>query len=104
MSFTYFPIPIKGGNASIRESPQISCTYRDVQYEGCVTKFHLPSWRTTELYRIAAIAIRVYKELMPEFVNKILMNYYALSVYTSHVINNSKIKILNTKCNDICHM
>ena len=64
-SFTYFPMPNKGGMASIKENPQISCTYRDLKNVTCVSMCHERSYRTTEMYRIAAIVIRVYKELIP---------------------------------------
>ena len=55
----------KGGMAIIRETTQISCTYRDVKNVMRVTECHERSSCTTELYRIAAIVTRVYKELMP---------------------------------------
>ena len=58
-------MPIKGDTAVIIENTQIICTYRDAKNLSCVTKCHERSLRTTELYRIKAIEVRVYNELIP---------------------------------------
>ena len=47
------------------ESPQIIFTYRVVQYDSCVTKFHERSYSTIDLHRIAANTTRVYRAAIP---------------------------------------
>ena len=66
MSTTYSPTPIIGGMATRKANSQITCTYLDVKNVTCVTKCQERSCCSTDLHRIAAIAVMVYNELIPK--------------------------------------
>ena len=55
-----------GGIATAKENSQINCTYLDVRQVTCVVICHDRSCHITDVNRIAAIAVRVYRELIPK--------------------------------------
>ena len=60
-----------GGIATAKENSQINCTYLDVRQVTCVVTCHDRSCHMTDVNRIAAIAVRVYRELIPKMYMRI---------------------------------
>ena len=71
ISTTYLPSPMMGGIATAKENSQINCTYLDVRQVTCVVTCHDRSCHITDVNRIAAIAVRVYRELIPKMYMRI---------------------------------
>ena len=65
ISTAYVPNPITGGTARANANNQIICTYLDVMKVTWVGECHDRSCHMIDVNRIAAIAVRVYKELIP---------------------------------------
>ena len=65
ISTAYVPNPITGGTARANANSQIICTYLEVMKVTWVGECHDRSCHMIDVNRIAAIAVRVYKELIP---------------------------------------